>query len=141
MLKGSHQFLIDAVTESMSKNNIPLYVSEGKWEDKLEQIQSNRYLRYCYEALKSRKGHLTIFGHELSESADRHIVEAIKDSKIDVIAYGIFDLDKKEAISERIRGYFESKDVIFFNSRSFNESIDFITNPIVWGNRPGYRHR
>ncbi|WP_243355464.1 DUF4917 family protein [Bacillus litorisediminis] len=127
--KEEHQFLIDAVTESMSNNNIPLYVSEGKWEDKLEQIESNKYLRFCFDALKRSQGHLTIFGHELSEAADKHIIEAIQNSKIDVIAYGIYDLDRKEAISERIKSYFKDKDVLFFNSRSFHDSIENLINP------------
>jgi glycerophosphoryl diester phosphodiesterase len=137
--KGSHHYLIDAVTESMADNNIPLYVSEGNWEDKLAQIESNKYLRFCYDALKRAEGHLTIFGHELSESADKHIVDAINLSKIDVIAYGIYDLDRKEAISERIRGYFPDKDIHFFNSRNFNDSIYNINNPLIWGHRPGQR--
>ena len=79
----------------MENNNIPLYVSEGNWEDKLEQIQSNKYLRFCHEALSEIDGHLTIYGHDLSDSADKHIVDAINKSKVEVIAYGIYELDKK----------------------------------------------
>ncbi|WP_191561622.1 DUF4917 family protein [Metabacillus idriensis] len=131
--KNGHEFLIDAVTESMEKNNIPLYVSEGKWEDKLEQIQSNKYLRFCYNSLKDISGHLTIYGHDLNESADKHIVDAIINSNVDVIAYGIYDLDRKEATSERIRSYFPEKEIYFFNSRTFDKSVKHISHPLAWG--------
>jgi hypothetical protein len=70
-----------------------------------------------------------------------HIVDAIKQSKVDVIAYGIYDLGRKEAISERIRGYFPEKEVLFLNSSNFNDSIYNITNPLVLGHRPGHKHR
>lgn len=126
--KNNQNYLIDAVIDSMENNNIPLYVSEGNWEDKLEQIQSNKYLRFCHEALSEIDGHLTIYGHDLSESADKHIVDAINKSKVEVIAYGIYELDKKESISERIRAYFPERKIHFFDSNSFDKSVEILAN-------------
>ncbi|CDQ41548.1 MULTISPECIES: DUF4917 family protein [Virgibacillus] len=117
----------------MENNNIPLYVSEGNWEDKSDQIESNKYLRFCYKSLRKIDGHLTIFGHSLDESADKHIVDAINESNVEVIAFGIHDLERKESISETIRNYFKDNEVYFFNSRTFDNSIKNINIDLAWG--------
>jgi hypothetical protein len=131
--KKKHNYLIDAIVESINNNNFPLYVSEGNWQRKLEQIEANKYLRFCYDALSNLSGHLTIFGHSLNEKTDYHIIEAIKQSNIEVIAYGIYEIEQKESIKERINSYFSNKKIYYYNSRDFFNSVYEINNPLAFG--------
>jgi hypothetical protein len=131
--KKEHNYLIDAIVDSINNNNFPLYVSEGNWKRKLEQIESNKYLRFCYNALSNLSGHLTIFGHSLDETTDYHIIEAIKQSDIEVIAYGIYEIEQKESIKERINSYFSNKKIYYYNSRDFFNSVYEINNPLAFG--------
>lgn len=72
--------LLSAFGTSMKcphRDAIPLLVTEGKFEDKLNSINRSDYLRFAYSKLQTHCGPLVIFGHSLDES-DAHIVNAIK---------------------------------------------------------------
>lgn len=100
----------------------PLFITEGKSEQKIRKIGSNDYLSFCYAQLNKIRGKLVIYGHSLSEEYDNHIVQAILNNQnISDIAISIYsrrdqvEIDETEAILRRqLRG----KNLYFFDSLS-----------------------
>jgi hypothetical protein len=112
--------LLEELETNLTLGFLPLFVSEGNWVLKKKAIESNSYLRFCYDRLRQTKGSLTIFGHSLNEEMDKHIAEAINESKIEKVIYGIYDKGKtpNEVKFEqaRIKKIFENKEVVFYKS-------------------------
>lgn len=115
---------IDNLKSSFNANSgkYPLFITEGRSDQKMRKIRSNDYLSFCYEQLKKIRGNLIIYGHSLSEEYDKHIVDAInQNSELKKIAIGIYpnqsglEIDEIEA---SMRRRFEFKEIIFFNSLS-----------------------
>lgn len=106
---------------SAHSGSYPLFITEGRSDQKLRKIRSNDYLSFCYEQLKKISGKLVIYGHSLSEEYDKHIVDAIKENdKIKELAIGIYPNQSILNINETeasMRRKFE-RDVVFFNSLS-----------------------
>ena len=69
-------------------DDVPLFVSEGKVEEKLKTIRSSDYLSFCYEQLLSHEGALCIFGHELGPQ-DKHLVDAIRQANVTTLAISV----------------------------------------------------
>jgi hypothetical protein len=119
--------LLTRIEQTMTGSKTPLFVSEGRNEQKLKTITSNDYLNHCYTQLKNASGGITIFGSRLG-SEDKHIVEAIKRSNIRDIAFSIY-MDNDEITAElearmaNIRSKFTNKNVKFFRHRSFFENF------------------
>lgn len=129
MNSGNSSNLLGSLERNIDEGHPPLFVSEGDWKLKQKQVALNPYLRYCMKCLKTLKGSLTIFGHSLDRSADKHIIKTICDSEVDKIIYGMYcgDKDGKSIDEEiaRIRKDFENKEVEFFDSDSlFNYTYD-----------------
>ncbi|EIA3186867.1 DUF4917 family protein [Vibrio parahaemolyticus] len=109
-------------------NNIPLFISEGKSDIKLQRIRENDYLSFCYNSLMNLEGSLLVFGHGLDKDYDEHILAAIKSSSIERLAVSVFSgmrpADKK-AFASSLNAYFaDSKiDVVFFESGSHPLSL------------------
>lgn len=73
------------------KTKIPLYISEGKSEYKLNKILANSYLTFCYKTFSEMTGSLVVVGHALDKEYDGHIVEAIKSNlRITKVAISIY---------------------------------------------------
>lgn len=70
-------------------DDVPLFVSEGKVEEKLKTIRSSDYLSFCYEQLLKHKGALCLFGHNLGPQ-DWHLVQAIRQSEVKTLAISVF---------------------------------------------------
>lgn len=88
--------LMDKIRESLERKQFPLFVAEGLPEKKLDQIQGNGYLSYCYGKLQRIENALVSFGLSFGES-DRHIG--------DVIAYN----DKLKRLYVSLHGQVESE--------------------------------
>ncbi|PHA57780.1 hypothetical protein COF07_11700 [Bacillus wiedmannii] len=129
--KSQRDYLMEAVVESIENNNLPLYVSEGKWETKLQSIENNKYLYFCYNALQQLSGDLTVFGHSLDETADYHIIQAINDSNVENIAFGIYTISDKNLIEAKLKKQFPKKNIYIFNSRTFYRSVNYINSSKV----------
>ena len=69
-------------------DDVPLFVSEGKVEEKLKTIRSSDYLSFCYEQLLTHKGALCIFGHDLGPQ-DKHLVDAIRQARPTTLAISV----------------------------------------------------
>lgn len=81
----------------LDENIFPIFISEGSAESKLQKIQANEYLKFCFEQLR-RIGHtLFIFGHSLAEN-DWHIFEQIfhKDTQIKKCYVGLYSMGDYE---------------------------------------------
>ncbi|TMU82175.1 DUF4917 family protein [Bacillus sp. BHET2] len=117
--------LLDIITDRYEEGHFPLYVSEGNWKQKLQRIENNKYLMQCYRTFRSITGGLTIYGQSLDRESDMHIINAIKESAVTDVAFGIYDKDKAlEKINEitvMFRG--TGKNLYFFDSSVFFDSL------------------
>ncbi|MDJ1631062.1 DUF4917 family protein [Bacillus velezensis] len=110
----------------------------GNSDMKLTQIKQNPYLSYCYRSLKRINGGLTIFGQDLNEDYDKHLIKAISDSEAEYIAYGIYETEQNPAkdIKHKIEKLFRTTDktLLFFESTSFlimQEKADSESHPLL----------
>lgn len=121
-LKRYKHGILDQIERNFENGLAPLFVSEGDWILKMQAIESNPYLRYCYSQFENIKGNLTIYGQSLDSGTDQHIIDAIKRSRITNISYGIYKNDKTvpqiELEKARIKECFDGITVQFFDSDS-----------------------
>ncbi len=59
---------------------LPVFVSEGRFTEKMNSITQNSYLNFAFRALNDMHSGLTIYGHSLDEDADRHILRSINNN-------------------------------------------------------------
>ena len=117
--KGKLKQLIKA---SIEKGHYPIFVSEGDSSKKKYQIDTNRYLRKCLQALQHVDGALVIFGLSLDPAFDKHIIDAIHAAKgLQRIYFGVYGDDHEMNNAEFLK-YARSiglhKKLTLFQSRS-----------------------
>jgi hypothetical protein len=76
--------LIDIISSEINNNHFPLFITEGKADDKLAAIGRSNYLYFCLSNLKNSKAPLLIYGNALSDYDD-HIVNALKSNPRDLV--------------------------------------------------------
>ncbi len=115
--------LLEQISSKIENDKYPIIVTEGSSNYKLDKINMNEYLKYCWEILQEESSkELVIYGHSLSET-DNHIIKLIED-KFDKIYYGLFSVSSKN--KSRIRSLFDSVEVVFFNSNEiFQDKLPF----------------
>jgi hypothetical protein len=102
-------------------DDVPLFINEGKVEEKLKTIRSSDYLSFCYEQLLTHKGALCIFGHDLGPQ-DKHLVDAIRQARPTTLAISVsgrsdgFIRQQKRRYSELFDG--SGAQVKFFAART-----------------------
>ncbi len=76
--RGDESFdeLIDIVSSKIKVGKFPLFVSEGKHEEKLQAIFASPYLRFAYRKLEESKRPLVVYGWSISPQ-DKHILRAL----------------------------------------------------------------
>lgn len=114
----SSEELIELIGENIREGIMPLFVSEGTHEEKLEAINRSDYLKFALRKLEKSGKSLVIFGTSLSDP-DKHIVDAINQSERDLaisIHAGTKSKDQVKSIKHRIRSIFPGQRVEFFNS-------------------------
>ena len=119
---GAPKELIEMIGEVITRGIMPLFVSEGKYKEKLEAIKRSNYLSFCYEALEQSKDPLVIFGASLS-GQDAHIADAInckKNKRKLAISMHIGNKSKNELeeIMKRLKGKFKFHKIYFFDSET-----------------------
>ena len=88
--------ILDNVTNAIEMDNrFPIYVAEGNSMAKMRKINSNTYLRHCYEKLKCSTGTLFIYGHSASEN-DSHIYRAVFNSEITHVFFSVYEPDDEK---------------------------------------------
>ncbi len=77
--RGDQSFdeLIDVVSRKVEQGILPLFVSEGKTEEKLRVISKSPYLRFAHSKLEEAERPLVIYGWSISPQ-DKHILGALK---------------------------------------------------------------
>lgn len=102
----SSEVLLNSISKIIKSGSTPLFVAEGDSILKERRIQTNSYLRFCFNSLQTCKAtSILIFGHSLS-SSDAHLFNAILQNKnITDIWYGIHITDpakKEDEINKKI---------------------------------------
>ncbi|MDQ9296633.1 DUF4917 family protein [Escherichia coli] len=99
---------------------VPLFVSEGREEQKVSSIQNSYYLSTVYrEVLKSQRTTLTIFGWGLGEH-DLHLLKRMQGSGIQRVAVSVFRGDQAycNRVYQTIQDVLGTVRVDFFDSES-----------------------
>jgi hypothetical protein len=90
---------MEQIRANLSKDQFPLYVSEGRHEDKENTIGQNDYLQMALEKLKtSGKGQKTAFftfGVSFNPS-DQHILKAMAESECRSYFIGVYGKDSDD---------------------------------------------
>ncbi|MAG37264.1 MAG: hypothetical protein CL878_13605 [Dehalococcoidia bacterium] len=111
--------LLTKFGEPLGNDAVPLLVTEGSSEWKMDRIKDASYLSFCYEAFRQFQESLVIFGHSLSDT-DRHIVKAMRSRHCESIAVSI-RLKPNEGHFQDMDGYRERldrQDIWFFDASS-----------------------
>jgi hypothetical protein len=99
---------------------VPLFVSEGTSDEKLQSIYANDYLSFAYGALGHHQGPLMIIGHSLDPTYDRHLLNAIRNSQTKEFGITIYVGDRNaEAIAEEKAAWharLPNRELHFFDS-------------------------
>lgn len=99
---------------------VPLVITEGSSEDKMEAIRRSDYLSFAYERLSHVDGPLTIFGHSL-RGEDRHLVDAVaKADKTRSIAVSVRASTEEEVVERKLElmRTFTKADLRFYEAAS-----------------------
>ena len=112
--------LLNEILSCWEKNAfIPVFVCEGRQDDKVRSISNSSYLdRVFYEVLPNLESKLVIYGWSIGQQ-DQHIIEQIKKAELSRVAVSVFREDKE--YMERVKGIFSRigvQDVIFFDAES-----------------------
>lgn len=78
---GTVRTLVAQIVSRIEEKHVPLFVCEGTNQQKLQHINSSRYLQYCYRELQSLSSNLFIHGCSLG-AGDQHILDAIRASSV-----------------------------------------------------------
>lgn len=118
--------LLEQIKNKIENDKYPICVTAGNYEEKKEIILSNYYLKICFNKLCCLGDYnLVIFGTYLKDN-DKHIREAILNSKIKNVFFGVSDYGKVELFKDFIdEAKTKGKDVFFYNYNSVD----------VWGNK------
>jgi hypothetical protein len=103
LARGDESTILAGLAFRLRAHEYPLFVSEGRSEQKLSRIRSSVYLQDAYEHLEANKRPLFIYGFRFG-SNDRHIVDAIARSTTPAIQVCLHSDDSrraKERVTER----------------------------------------
>jgi len=110
---------INLIKQYLDHDEFPVYVAEGKAEEKREAVNSNYYLRTAHNKLKYRNAEvLVVYGFSFSKSDD-HITSAINSSKTKQLIISIRQRDSVKEVERelsRLRVKFPKIEVLFFHS-------------------------
>ncbi len=118
------------ITQALKKSQFPLFVSEGKSQDKLMKIKRVPYLSSCLESLGQLEGALFTYGFSFSPG-DFHILDTIMHSKIRALYIGVRGTLKQKKYRE-LKAYIAQAASNARNKRLEIYSYD-IQSTNVWG--------
>jgi hypothetical protein len=98
-------------------SRVPLFVSEGTWQQKRRAIRRSDYLEHVYTTFADTDGPLVVFGQAFGDS-DKHLVKAVGRDPARDIAYGIYATTQPSANLQRaqIETLFPQASIDFFDS-------------------------
>lgn len=114
--------LVALIGDIIKTGVMPLFVSEGKSNDKLKTINRSNYLSFAREQLEKSQNSLVIFGSSLS-AQDAHIVNTINHRKNNrelaiAIHIGTKSKNELEKVIKRFKGNFKQHKIYFFDSET-----------------------
>jgi hypothetical protein len=98
-------------------DSIPLFVSEGTADDKLDSIRRNDYLSFALLEFSRHSGPLAVFGQSLG-SADQHLIDAMRKWHEPRIAVSMLQAEPEEILRKKA-GYVAAlpeAELLFFNA-------------------------
>lgn len=122
--RGDQPFdeLIEAVSRRIEQGTLPLFVSEGKPEDKMRTIYGSPYLRFAYRKLEESNRPLVVYGWSVSEQ-DKHILSILQPKGYGsrrLLAVSIYMGSKSKTKLEEELAFMKARlaghDVAFFDS-------------------------
>lgn len=117
---------IDSYEFRKLSTSLPLFITEGTSEYKLNKIESNGYLKFCYTELSKIKDGLVVIGQGLDPIYDQHLVDSILGNKnLEYVAISIYSGLTPYAKAQAIK-FFEARllrdtsklELFFFESES-----------------------
>lgn len=98
--------IVAALNHSVAvQKRMPLYVAEGTSSAKMAKINSDAYLRHCYEQLSKVSGSVFVFGHSANQN-DEHIYKALFGSEMEMMYFCVYTPDADiDAISGELDRY------------------------------------
>jgi hypothetical protein len=82
------------ITDAIAhRRRFPVYVAEGTSVQKMRKINSVKYLRHCYDKLKTNSAVMFVYGHSADEN-DAHIYRAMFASKAAHLYFGVYEPDE-----------------------------------------------
>jgi len=122
--------LIDQIRTALASNKFPIFVAEGKSNEKYAKIQHSSYLGRSYRSFAKITGSLFIYGHSLAAN-DEHVLSLIENSKLKAVFVSLFGDPKthqnREIIARALKfrtGGTREREVHFYDAQSAK----------VWGN-------
>lgn len=111
--------LLDKFGHGDGATSTPLLIAEGNPEEKKQSIYKSDYLSFAISKLSQHRGPLCVFGHSL-EPEDAHIIEAINNSEVAIIALSVYVEEETEIVKQKARMHecFPSKKLRFFRAQS-----------------------
>ncbi|MFK3797713.1 DUF4917 family protein [Pseudomonas sp. NPDC088444] len=101
--------------------DVPLFVCEGRSDDKMKIIRGSDYLAYCHAQLAQHQGALCIFGHALGRQ-DRHILNAVLQARPKTVAISV--LPRSDAFVQHQKRHYstlfggQNIELQFFDART-----------------------
>lgn len=112
--------LLDAIAGEIRAGTLPLFVSEGRSEEKKRAISRSDYLRFANDALEAPRNELVVYGTSLGEQ-DAHIAVSVRRGTKRA-AVSIFTKDRPAVDLEQeinlLRGRLAGVKLTFFDSAS-----------------------
>ena len=112
---------LEEMIQTNGENVICVFTSKS--EDKVNQIQNDRYLSRCLDKLSKLSGIIVILGSSLADN-DRHIFNAINQSQINKV-YISSSRKKESEYFKKASNFFFGKEIILFDREtiSYNSEI------------------
>jgi hypothetical protein len=90
--------VIATITKTIVEDRrLPLYVAEGTSRAKMTKINSDAYLRHCYDKLRCNAAAIFVFGHSATDN-DQHVYQAIFGSGTKHVYFGIYQPNEQNVI-------------------------------------------
>lgn len=117
---GGASELLDAIATELRGGTLPLFVSEGRADEKQRAISRSEYLRFANEALEMSRPKLVIYGASLGDQ-DEHIAQAVCNGTAEA-AVSVYPAGKTSTQLEQEINAMKSRlpgvHLTFFDSRS-----------------------
>ena len=98
--------MLENIENYLNNGNMPFVILDGTYENKLDKINKNLYLKHCYESLEQINDTLVSLGVSFADN-DQHIIDAIvNNANLNKIFIGLWQDEKLESEFKRLKEKF-----------------------------------